>query len=255
VADPFRLDGTVALVTGAGSGIGRATALVLAAAGADMAVAERPDRLAAAEDTARAAVACGRRALAVPLDVTRVADIEPALDRVERELGPIGVLVNNAGINRHAWALEVTEADWDAVLDTNLKGCFFCAQAAARRMVQRGGGVIVNIASQYGLVGYYRRAAYSASKGGLVNLTRTLAVEWADRGVRVNAVAPTFVWTPLLEKEFADRARLDDALSRVPMGRFATPEDVAYAVLYLASPAARMVTGHILVVDGGYTAA
>jgi 2-deoxy-D-gluconate 3-dehydrogenase len=255
VHDPFRLDGIVALVTGAGSGIGRVTALILAAAGADVAVAEHPDYLSAAEETAKATSAYGRRAMAVPLDVTRVADIEPTLARVERELGPIGVLVNNAGINRHAWALEITEADWDAVVDTNLKGCFFCAQAVARRMVERGGGAIVNVASQYGLVGYHRRAHYCASKGGLVNLTRALAVEWADRGVRVNAVAPTFVRTPLLEKEFADPTRLNDALTRVPMGRFAAPEDVAYAILYLASPAARMVTGHVLVVDGGYTAA
>lgn len=255
VRNPFRLDGVVALVTGAGSGIGRVTAQVLAGAGADVAVGERPDCMSAAEETARAIAAHGRRGLAVALDVTRVVDIEPVIAQVERELGPIGVLVNNAGINRHGWALEVTEADWDAVIDTNLKGCFFCAQAVARRMVERGGGVIVNVASQYGLVGYHRRAHYCASKAGVVNLTRALAVEWADRGVRVNAVAPTFVWTPLLEKELADPTRLRDAVARIPMGRFAAPEDVAYAVLYLASPAARMVTGHVLVVDGGYTAA
>ena len=149
----------------------------------------------------------------------------------------------------------MTETDWDFILDTNLKGCFFCAQAVGRRMLERRSGAIVNLASQYGVVGYQRRAAYASSKGGLVNLTRTLAVEWAAQGVRVNAVGPTFVMTPLVQKEMADPARRDDALSRVPLGRFADPEDVAYAVLYLASPAARMVTGHILLVDGGYTAA
>ncbi len=255
MTEPFRLDNTVALVTGAGSGLGQTTALVLANAGADVAVAELPGREEAAAATVRSVRELGRRAIAVPIDVTRVETIEPAVARVEQELGPIGVLVNNAGVNRHAPALEVTETDWDFILDTNLKGCFFCAQAVGRRMLERRSGAIVNLASQYGVVGYQRRAAYASSKGGLVNLTRTLAVEWAAQGVRVNAVGPTFVMTPLVQKEMADPARRDDALSRVPLGRFADPEDVAYAVLYLASPAARMVTGHILLVDGGYTAA
>ncbi len=250
----FRLDKRIALVTGAGAGIGRAIAVALARAGADVAITEIDSCRAGAEATAAQISEHGRRGFAITLDVTRVADIETAVAKIEADFGPIDILVNNAGINIHKYALDVGEDDWDRVLNVDLKGVFFISQACARRMLPRGRGAIVNIASIYGVVGYHRRAPYAAAKGGLVNLTRALALEWAKQGVRVNAVAPSFILTPMTEKELADPLRREENLSRVPTGRLGLPEDVAAAVLYLASDAADMITGHTLMLDGGYTA-
>ena len=151
-------------------------------------------------------------------------------------------------------ALDVDEADWDAVMDVNLKGLFFMSQRAGRRMVNAGGGKIVNIASQNGVIGYYRRAAYCSSKAGVVNLTRVLALEWAPHGITVNAVGPTFILTPLTQSTFDDPALREDLLKRIPLGRVGRPEDVVGAVVFLASPAADLITGHTLLVDGGWTA-
>jgi 2-deoxy-D-gluconate 3-dehydrogenase len=176
------------------------------------------------------------------------------VEEAEERLGPLHILVNNAGINLPRPALEVTEEEWDLVLDTNLKGLFFAAQAAGRRMVERRYGRIVNMASQMGFVGFYFRAAYCASKAGVVNLTRVLAVEWAPYGVTVNAVAPTFVETPMTRGMLEDPWFREEVLRRIPMGRLADPQDVVDAVRYLASDAAAMVTGHTLLVDGGWVA-
>ena len=170
------------------------------------------------------------------------------------EFGRIDVLVNNAGVNIPRAALEITEADWDRVLDVNLKGLFFLSQRVAREMIGAGGGKIVNIASQNGVVGYFKRAAYCSSKAGVVNLTRVLALEWAEHKILVNAVAPTFVLTPLTQSTFDDPVLREDLLKRIPLGRVGQPEDVAGAVVFLASPAADMITGHTLLVDGGWTA-
>ncbi len=150
--------------------------------------------------------------------------------------------------------MEVTEADWDAVLDTNLKGVFFCSQAVGKEMIKQRQGKIVNVASINGLVGYYRRAPYCSAKAGVVNLTRVLAIEWAPFSVNVNAVAPTFILTPLTEPTLNDPTFRDDILNRTPLRRLGRPEDVVGAVVYLASPAADLVTGHTLLVDGGWTA-
>ncbi len=251
----MRVDGKVALVTGTGSGLGKAIAAGLAAAGADVALTELPGREVAAEGTARLVRDLGRRALVVPLDVTRLPMIGEAVDRARSELGRIDILVNNAGINVPRPALEVTEEDWDRVLDVDLKGVFFTSQAVARSaMVPQGGGKIVNIASIMGVVGYERRAAYCSAQAGVVNLTRVLAFEWARHGITVNAVGPTFVETPLTRPMFEDAAFKEDVLRRIPLGRLGTPEDVVGAVVYLSSPAADMVTGHALLVDGGWTA-
>jgi len=250
----FRLDNRVALVTGAGGGIGRAIALAFAQAGAHVAVTEIEAQIGAARDTAAQIAALQRRSLGIALDVTRLSEINPLLERVEAELGAVEILVNNAGINVHKAALDISEEEWDRVLDVDLKGAFFMSQACARRMIARARGVIVNIVSIYGIVGYHRRAPYAAAKGGLVNLTRALALEWAKDGVRVNAVAPSFIQTPMTEKELADPLRREENLSRVPMGRLGVPQDVVGAVVYLASDAASLVTGHTLAVDGGYTA-
>ena len=251
----LRVDGKTALVTGTGSGLGRAIAVALAEAGADVALTELPGREAAAEETAREVRAHGRRAAVLPLDVTKLPMIPETIDRALAELGRIDILVNNAGLNVPRLAVDVTEEDWDRVLDVDLKGVFFTTQAVAKKaMIPRGGGKIVNIASIMGVVGYSYRAAYCSAKAGLVNLTRVLAFEWAKHGITANAVAPTFVETPLTRPMFEDAAFKEDVLRRIPLGRLGTPEDIAGAVIYLASPAADLVTGHTLLVDGGWTA-
>jgi NAD(P)-dependent dehydrogenase (short-subunit alcohol dehydrogenase family) len=248
------VEGTTAFVTGAGSGLGRSIALALAEAGADVAVTELPNRLGNADAVAASIRSMGRRALVIKLDVTSVKNIQRAVAEVIKGFSRIDVLVNNAGINIPKRALDVTEDDWDRILDVNLKGVFFCAQAVGREMVRQGSGKIINIASQNGVVGYYDRVAYCSSKAGVVNLTRVLAIEWAPYQVNVNAVAPTFVLTPLTEKMFAKRAFSREIHRRIPLGRLGKPQDVAGAVVFLASPAADLITGHTLLVDGGWTA-
>lgn len=248
----FSLGGKRALVTGGSRGLGEVIAVGLAEAGADVAVAGRsgPDL----ERVARRIQELGQKAVVVRADVTRVQDVQRMVAEAEEQLGPLHILVNNAGVNLPGPALEVTEDEWDLVLDTNLKGLFFTAQAVARRMVERRYGRIVNMASQMGFVGFYFRAAYCASKAGVVNLTRVLAVEWAPYGVTVNAVAPTFVETAMTRSMLEDPWFREEVLRRIPMGRLADPQDVVGAVLYLASDAAAMVTGHTLLVDGGWVA-
>ncbi len=239
-------------MTGASRGLGAAIAVGLAEAGAHVAVAgrSRPEL----EGVAQRIRELGRQAVVVQADVTQVPEVQQMVAEAEAELGPLDILVNNAGINLPRPALEITEEEWDLVLDTNLKGLFFTAQAADRRMVARRSGRIVNMASQMGFVGFYFRAAYCASKAGVVNLTRVLAVEWAPYGVTVNAVAPTFVETPMTRGMLEDPWFREEVLRRIPMGRLADPQDVVGAVLYLASDAAAMVTGHTLLVDGGWIA-
>ncbi len=254
VLPSMRLDDNVVLVTGGGSGIGRAIALAVAEAGADVTVCEVPQKIDALDGVCEAIENLGRRALPLPLHLPNLAAIDSVVRRVLDAYGRIDVLVNNAGINIPKDALDVTEADWDAVLDVNLKGLFFMSQCAARSMVETGGGKIVNIASQNGVVGYYKRAAYCASKAGVVNLTRVLAVEWAPHRITVNAVGPTFILTPLTQSTFDDAHLREDVLSRIPLGRVGRPEDVVGAVVFLASPAADLITGHTLLVDGGWTA-
>lgn len=251
----FDLSGKVALVTGTGSGLGRAIAVGLAQSGADVAATELPDKLDSARDTVRELEKLGRRGFAVSLDVTRLPGITGMIDAVLDHFGRIDVLVNNAGINIPRLAVDVTEADWDRVMAVDLKGVFFTAQAAAKRaFIPQGGGKIVNIASQMGAVGYTYRSAYCAAKAGVVNLTRVLAFEWAKHQINVNAVGPTFIDTPLTRPMFEDKEFYQDVLRRIPLGRLGTPEDVVGAVAYLSSPAANLVTGHFLLVDGGWTA-
>jgi len=244
----FRLDGKRAFITGAGRGLGRAIAAGLAERGARVAIGELPERLSDAESAAREL-----GGVAVPLDVRQIASAQTAIAQVLEALGGIDILVNNAGVNRPQDALDVTEEAWDAVLDTDLKGVFFTAQAAARQMRERGGR-IVNIASQNGVVGFPKRAAYCSAKAGVINLTRLLALEWAPYRILVNAVAPTFIETELTAVTLSDPALRDEILSRIPLGHLGTPDDVAAAVIFLASDEARMVTGHTLLVDGGWVA-
>ncbi len=251
----FRVDDRIAIVTGSGSGMGRAFAEALAGAGADVVITELPGREALAAETAGLVQAQGRRALTLCLDVTQVASIRAMVDQVAAEWGQIDILVNNAGMNIRKWAVDVTEHDWDAVINTDLRGAFFCAQLVGKHMIQRGqGGRIISTASQVGVVGYTERVAYCAAKAGVINMTRVLAIEWARHGITVNAIAPTFVNTPFVAALLQSDEVRREVLGRIPLGRLAEPEDIVGAVVYLASPAAAMVTGHTLVVDGGWTA-
>ena len=250
-----RVEGKVAIVTGTGTGIGQASALALAAAGANVIMTELPGRTDAAEATASTARAdYGVETLVMPLDVTNLGHIDELVTSAVARFGRIDILLNNAGINIPKMALDVTESDWDRVLDINLKGLFFTTQAVGRVMAEQKSGKIISIASQMGVVGYVKRAAYCSAKAGVVNLTRVLAFEWAQYGIRVNAIGPTFVETPLTRPMFEDEEFRQDVMSRIPLGQLAQPQDIASAVVFLASPASDMITGQTLLVDGGWTA-
>lgn len=243
----FSLEGQIAVITGASRGIGEGLARALAGAGAEVVLMART--LESIEK-----LALELKGLAVALDVTKVADIQRAFAVVQQRFGRVDVLVNNAGIGENQPALEVTEAKWDELMAVNLKGLFFCCQAAARLMLPREQGRIVNISSQASLVGIRDHAAYCASKGGVNQLTRVLALEWASRGVTVNAVAPTFILTPGTQERLERPEYLKGVLERIPLGRVGSIADVAGAVIYLASAAGGLVTGSVLSVDGGWTA-
>jgi 3-oxoacyl-[acyl-carrier protein] reductase len=248
MSDPFDLSGKVALVTGASQGLGRRFAETLARHGATVALAAR--QTARLEDLREAIEGAGGRAASFALDVTETASIEPALERIEAALGPLDVLVNNAGVAVSKAVLEQNEADWDKVLGTNLKGAFFTAQAVARRMAARGGGNIVNVASVLALDVVGHLAPYAASKGGLWQLTRTMALELARHNVRVNALAPGYIETEI-NRDFLATDSGERMKKRIPQRRYGTPEDLDGALLLLASDASRYMTGSIIVIDGG----
>ena len=247
--NPFDLTGKVALVTGASSGLGRHFALVLARQGAKVALAaRRADRL---EDLAQEIASFDGRALPVEMDVTRRESVAGAIEAAETELGPLDVVVNNAGIALTAPALKVEEEDWARVIETNLSGVFRVAQAAGARMAARGeGGSIVNIASILGLGGASLLASYSAAKAGVINLTRTLALEWAKSGVRVNTLAPGYIETDINRDTLHSPAG-EIMRKKIPQRRFGQPQDLDGALLLLASDASLFMTGSTVVVDGG----
>ena len=242
----FRLDGHRVLVTGAGRGLGHAIARGLRELGATVYGTSRDPEMAR-----RIGDELGTPAQV--LDLSDVEGFEEYVTRLEDE-GGVDMLVNNAGVNVPAPAIEVTPGDWDVVLETNLKGLFFLSTALARVWLRRGvTGAIVNVASQAGIVAIEERAAYGASKAGLIHLTKVLALEWAREGIRVNAVAPTFVRTELTASTLDRKEWAEELLGRIPIGRFGEPEDVVGAVAYLLGASASLVTGHTLVVDGGYS--
>jgi NAD(P)-dependent dehydrogenase (short-subunit alcohol dehydrogenase family) len=249
----FRLDGEVVVVTGGGSGIGRAVALAFPRVGARVVVLDR-DAVTGAEVAAEISAA-GGKAEAHPLDVTNEAAVDHVFTAIFERHGRLDVLVNSAGIAIRKPAVELPLEDWERVIAVNATGSFLCARAAARCMLEGGEGRIVNIASIMGFSGgIYPNVSYQTSKGAVLNMTRALAIEWARQGIRVNAVAPTYIRTPFT-KTLLERPDVLAEIERVtPMGRIGEPEDVVGAVLFLASRASALVTGHILAVDGGFLA-
>jgi 2-deoxy-D-gluconate 3-dehydrogenase len=240
-----------ALITGATGGIGEAIANAFGLAGATVFLQGRnAEKLAA---LVRKFDEEGLETRSAALDISTTGNAQALVDSVLKELGAIDILVNSAGINRPEPSEKVSEENWDDVMNINLKALFFVTQAVGKAMIENGGGKIIHISSQAGLVGLPLRAAYCSSKGGVNQLTRTLALEWAPYKINVNAVAPTFVETPFTREMFLDEDFKRYVLDSIPLGRMATPEEVAYATLFLASDLADMITGHVLTVDGGWT--
>lgn len=242
------LNDSVAIVTGGARGIGRAIALELARAGAKVVVnyAGRADK---AEETVQLIREAGSDALAVQADVSQAAEVERLLKTATEAFGKVDILVNNAGITRDNLILRMKEADWDAVLDTNLKGMFLCTKAVSKGMLKQRSGVIINISSVVGLSGNAGQANYAAAKAGVLGFTKSMAKELAPRGIRVNAVAPGYIMTDMTET-LAEEVK-NQILGEIPLSRIGNPAEVAQAVLFLASPAASYITGQTLCVDGG----
>jgi 3-oxoacyl-[acyl-carrier protein] reductase len=242
-----RLKGKVALVTGAAQGIGKAVALLLARNGADIVVSDI--NLEKAEETVKEIESIGPRAMAVKVDVANLDHVEQMVGTILEKFGKIDILVNNAGVTRDKLILRMTEEDWDLVLNVNLKGTFNCTKAVVRHMAKQRSGKIVNIASVVGEMGNAGQVNYSASKAGVIGLTKTMAREFAQRGINVNAIAPGYIETPMTEV-LADKVK-EELKRLIPMERLGKPEDVAEAVLFLVSEESNYITGHILNVNGG----
>ena len=249
----FSLAGQTALVTGAARGLGRAIALALADAGADVALGLRGPGT--ADDLVAAIQAMGRRSIAVPMDVRRLDQIESAVTTVADQFGRLDILVNNAGLGPSNLAEDVTEDDFDLTIDINVKGVFFASQAAGRIMIRQGYGRIINLSSQAGFIALPTESVYCLSKAAVAHLTKCLAVEWGQHGITVNALAPTFIRTDGTAEALADPAFEADVRERIAgLHRIGEPMDVAGGAVYLASPAASLVTGVTLLIDGGWTA-
>lgn len=247
----FSLNGKTALITGASKGIGKEIAILLASCGADIALVARGEE--ELKKVTKEIQALGRKASYIALDLTKTDEIPAMAEFFYNEFGSIDILVNNAGINIPKPVEEVTEDDWDRVMDINMKSVFFTTKEVGKYMVKEKSGKIINVSSQMAFVGYFKRSAYSSSKGGITQLTKALAIEWAEHNINVNAIAPTFIETPMTEKMFKDNIFKKEVLDRIPLGRLAKTKDLYGAFVYLASEASNMVTGHTLLVDGGWT--
>ena len=249
--DLFNLDDKIALVTGGVSGLGKAISLGFAEYGADIAPADV--NLVEAEKVAEEIQKIGRRSLALQVDVRSSQQVDAVVEQLVDEMGRIDILVNCAGTARRSPAEEMTDEDWDASLDVNLRGTFLCCRAVGRMMLKQGGGRIINMASAAGLIGIPNVANYCAGKAGVIGLTRTLALEWAERGIRVNALAPSHFRTPFHQANLRDPKKVRQLIGQVPLGRFGEPREIVGPAVFLASVASSMVTGHVLAVDGGMT--
>jgi len=252
-ADEQSLAGKVALITGAARGIGRQCALALAEAGTDIALGLR--HAGSDDGLAEEIRLLGRKVLPLQMDVQKIPEIRQAIDSIKKEFGRLDVLVNNAGIGPPNAIENVTEQDFDYTVNVNLKGTFFASQAAGRLMMEQRFGRIINLSSQAGIVALPTESVYCMTKAGIAHLTKCFAVEWGKHNITVNAVAPTFIKTPGTEKWLLNEAFKKEILSKIVLGRVGVPRDVANAVLFLASPAASLITGTTLMVDGGWTIA
>lgn len=247
----FSLAGKVAFITGASRGIGRAIAQGCRQAGADLVLGVREPQDVA--DLVREAQASGRRAHAVKMDVGKLSDIRAGVAEAHKAMGRIDVLINNVGIGPENPAEDVTEADFDQTLNVNLKGTFFMSQTVGRLMIAQGGGRIVNISSQAGTVALRTESIYCMTKAAINHLTRCLAFEWAPHKINVNSVAPTFIWTDGTRPYLSEAKNHAQVLNHIPLGRIGEPIDVVGAVIFLASPAASLITGANLMIDGGWS--
>ncbi len=249
--DEIQVKGRVALVTGAARGIGRSCALALAEAGADLALGLRD--LHSDSGVGGKIESMGRKVLPLQMDVSKMDEIEEAFEKIDDYYGRIDILVNNAGIAPGNPAENVNEADFDLTLAVNLKGTFFVSKAAGRRMISQQFGRIINLSSQAGFVALPGESVYCMTKAAIAHLTKCLAAEWGKYQINVNAVAPTFIYTPGTEEYLSDDASKEHVLSKIILGKIGEPKDVANAVVFLASPAASLITGTTLMVDGGWT--
>ncbi|WP_366922043.1 glucose 1-dehydrogenase [Metallumcola ferriviriculae] len=245
----FNLSDKVVLITGAAGGLGQAMAIGLAEYGADIALADlKPENT---NDILAQIHGLGRKAAAFKVDITDKDDVRLMVEKVHKEFGKIDVLVNSAGINNRKKLEDYTEQEWDNIVDVNLKGTFLCSQAVGEIMLAQGKGKIINLASVSSVLGHPHHAPYAASKGGVALLTKVMAVEWAKRGINVNAIAPAYVRTSLTADHLAEGDNYQQISNTIPMGRLGEPEDIVGAAVYLASNASNFVTGHLLMVDGG----
>lgn len=246
------LSGRTAIVTGGSKGIGFGMACALANAGADIAILNR--NLAEGEAAAGEIRAMGRKAVAIGCDVTDAAAVDAAVGKAMETFGKVDILLNNAGMNIRKPVVELAAEEWEKVLNTNLKGIFLVAQRVGREMIKQKSGKVINIASILGMIGLPMLGPYAASKGGIVQLTKVLALEWAQHNINVNAIAPAYIRTPMTEGWLADKERLNPILAATPLGRLGAVEDLAGPVVFLASDWSSYITGHTLMVDGGWVA-
>ena len=251
-SDDVRVDGKIALITGAARGIGRACALALAEAGADIALGLRDIKK--DDGVVKEIQAMGRKALPLQMDVSKMDEIAAAFNKIKMHYNRLDILINNAGVAPENLVENVTEKDFDYTIDVNLKGTFFVSQLAGKMMIQQKFGRIINLSSQAGFVALPGESVYCMTKAGIAHLSKCLAAEWGRYNINVNAVAPTFIYTPGTEEYLSDEDAKQHVLSKIILNRIGEPKDVANAVLFLSSPAASSITGTTLLIDGGWTA-